>query len=206
MTTDSKENDILTSYTELDEHALIHRAKTGDTDAFNPLVVKYQPRIYTFIRKQVKEVETAKDLMQETWLKAFRAIDTFRADSAFSSWLYRIAENVCIDYFRKQQKAYDIEPLPTADERRITETHSDPCRDLERQELRVYLRAAIQRLTQTRKQVFLLYYAQDLSIKQIALRLKKSEGTIKSHLRNARLQLQEYLTPYLKNQHIPWLS
>ena len=122
-----------------------------------------------------------------------------------ASWLYRIAENVCIDYFRKQQKAYDLEPLHTIDERRLPQTHPDPYRDLERQELRVYLRAAIQRLTQTRKQVFLLYYAQDLSIKQIATRLNRSEGTIKSHLRNARLQLQEYLTPYLKNQHIPWL-
>lgn len=189
-----------------DEIALITRTKQGDTDAFNPLVQKYQSQIYTFIRKQVKEVETAKDLMQETWLKAFRAIKTFRADSAFSSWLYRIAENVCIDYFRKQQKAYDIEPLHTVDERRIPQTHSDPCRDLERQELRAYLRAAIQRLTDTRRQVFLLYYAQDLSIKQIATRLNRSEGTIKSHLRNARLQLQEYLTPYLNNRHIPWLS
>jgi RNA polymerase sigma-70 factor (ECF subfamily) len=190
---------------DFDDLHLIERTQQGESDAFNPLVVKYQPRIYTFISQQVKEIETAKDLTQETWLKAFRAIKTFRGDSAFASWLYRIAENVCIDYFRKQQKAYDIEPLHTVDERHITETHPDPCRDLERQELQAYLRAAIQHLTRTRKQVFLLYYAQDLSIKQIAIRLKKSAGTIKSHLRNARLQLQEYLTPYLKDQHIPWL-
>lgn len=204
MATDSKQNDVLTFYTELDEHALIHRAKTGDTESFGPLVQKYYPCVYNNIHRRVIDIETAKDLTQETWLKAFRAIKTFRGDSTFASWLYRIAENVCIDYFRKQQNAYDIEPLHTVDERRIPQTHSDPCRDLERQELQVYLRAAIQRLTDTRKQVFLLYYAQDLSIKQIATRLNRSEGTIKSHLRNARLQLQEYLTPYLKNQHIPW--
>ena len=189
---------------DFDEKQLITRTKQGDTDAFNPLVRKYQPRIYTFISQQVKETETAKDLTQETWLKAFRAIKTFRGDSTFASWLYRIAGNVCIDYFRKQK--HDTEPLHTVDERRITEMHPDPCRDLERQELRAYLRAAIQRLTQTRKQVFLLYYARDLSIKQIATHLNRSEGTIKTHLRNARLQLQEYLTPYLKNQHIPYLS
>lgn len=191
---------------DFDEIALVTRTKQGDTDAFNPLVIKYQPRIYTFISRQVKENETAKDLTQETWLKAFRAIDTFRGDSAFASWLYRIAENVCIDYFRKQQKTYNLEPLHTIDERCIPQTHPDPYRDLERQELRVYLRTAIQRLTDTRKQVFLLYYAQDLSIKQIATRLNRSEGTIKSHLRNARLHLQDSLTPYLKNQHIPWLT
>lgn len=68
------------------------------------------------------------------------------------------------------------------------------------QELREYLRAAIEQLTLIRKQVFRLYYFHEFPIKNIAVRLKKSEGTIKSHLRNARLQLQEYLTPYLKNR------
>ena len=192
---------------DFDERSHIRRTQSGNTEAFNALVQKYHPRLYTHIRERVKDVETAKDLTQETWLKAFRAINMFRGDSTFSSWLYRIAENVCIDFFRKQKVSRNyIESLHTVDERTITDTHPSPCRDLERQELRVHLRAAIRRLTQTHKQVFLLYYAQDLSIKQIAIRLKKSEGTIKTHLRNARLQLQESLTPYLRNQHIPWLE
>ncbi len=187
---------------DFDEKQLIIRTQQGDAEAFNPLVEKYHPKLSAYIFGRIKNVETAKDLTQETWLKAFRAIDTFRGDSAFASWIYRIAENVCIDFFRKQ-KGVKIEPLHTIDEHRITDTHPSPCEDLARQELRGYLRAGIQDLTQTRKQVFLLYYAQDLPIKQIATRLKKSEGTIKSHLRNARLQLQAFLTPYLKNQQTP---
>jgi len=95
---------------DLDEEQLITRTKQGDVDVFNPLVIKYQPRIYAFIQKQVKDTETAKDLTQEAFLKAFRALNTCRGDSAFALWFYRIAENVCIDYFRKQQKAPDIEP------------------------------------------------------------------------------------------------
>ena len=186
---------------DIDETSLITRTQHGDTEAFSPLVVEYYPRVYTHILGRVKDPEVTKDLTQETWLRAFRAIQRFRGESSFYSWLYRIAENVCTDYFRKQK--HDTESLHTVDERCITQTHSDPSRDLERQELRAYLRAAIQHLTQRRKQVFLLYYAQDLSIKQIAARLNRSEGTIKTHLCNARLQLQEYLTPYLKNQHIP---
>lgn len=83
------------------------------------------------------------------------------------------------------------------EERRVTQTHPCPSRDVERAELRKHLRAAIQQLTPLRKQVFLLYYAQDLSIKQIATRLNRSEGTIKSHLRNARFQLREDLIPFL---------
>lgn len=116
------------------------------------------------------------------------------------TWLYRIAENVCIDYFRKQR--HDTEPLHLIDESRITNTYPSPCRDLQCKELRELLRNAIAELTPIRKQVFLLYYFQELPVKAIASRLDKSEGTIKSHLRNARLQLQKHLTPYLKNENI----
>ena len=191
---------------DFDEKQLITRTQQGDHQAFNPLVQKYHPKIYSYILGRIKSAETAKDLTQETWLKAFRALNTFRGDSAFSSWIYRIAENVCIDFFRKQRKEHAIEPLHAVDERRITQTHPSPCRNLERQELREHLQVAIQQLTPIRERVFQLYYEEELSIKDITARLDRSEGTIKSHLRNARLHLQESLTPYLKNQHIPWLE
>lgn len=185
---------------------LIKRMQQGDTEAFNPLMKKYQHYIYNLILGRIKNTETAKDLTQETFLKAFRAINTFRSDAAFYSWLYRIAENVCIDHFRKQKIEHNIEPLHTDDEHLVTENHPSPCQEIARRELREHLRFAIQQLSPARKQVFCLYYQKELPIKTIATRLNKSEGTIKSHLRNARLQLQEYLTPYLKNQHIPWLA
>ena len=188
---------------DFDDGQLIHRTQHGDAEAFSPLLEKYQPRFYNHILGNVKDTETAKDLCQETWLKAFRAIQTFRFQSTFSSWLYRIAENVCIDYFRKQKKEYAFESLHTVAESRITDTYPSPCRDLQRKELRAHLSNAIAQLTPVRKQVFLLYYIQELSIKAIARRLNRSEGTIKSHLRNARLQLQEHLTPYLDNENVP---
>ena len=190
----------------INEHKLIARTQQGDPESFNPLVTKYQNHIYTLIRKQVQDPEIAKNLTQETFLKAFRAINTFRGDSAFYSWIYRIARNICIDFQRKQQAEQDIDPLHTVDEHRITDTHSDPGDILQKQELRQMLRDAIAHLPPTRKRVFLLRYAQQLPIKKIAALLNKSEGTIKTHLRNARLQLQELLTPYLKNEHIPWLT
>ena len=139
-------------------------------------------------------------------MKAFRAINTFRGDSAFSSWLYRIAENVCIDFFRKQKAAYDIAPLHTVEETQIAKTHPDPAELLTRSELRQQLHDAIAALTPSRKRVFLLYYFEELSIKAIVTHTGRSEGTVKTHLRNARLQLSERLTPYLKNHRIPWLA
>ncbi len=187
-----------------DEKHLITRTQAGDPKAFGPLVAEYQPRLYTHIYGRVRDVETAEDLTQETWLKALRAIESYRCESAFYSWLYRIAENVCIDHFRRQK--YNLEPLHLIDESRITETDPCPSRDVERAELREHLQKALTALTPIRRRVFLLYYHHGLPIKAIAAEIGRSEGTIKSHLRNARLQLQEFLMPYLRNQHVPWLA
>ena len=189
----------------LDEKHLITRTQAGDPEAFTPLVGKYQDRLYTHIYGRVKDAETAEDLTQETWLRAFRAISSFRGDSAFYSYLYRIAENVCIDYFRKQ-KHRDTEPLHLINENRITETDPCPSRGVERAELRELLQTGLTALTPIRRRVFLLYYHHELPIKTIAAEIGRSEGTIKSHLRNARLQLQECLMPYMENQHVPWLA
>ena len=185
------------------EKHLITLTQSGDPEAFTPLVGKYQDRLYGHIKGRVVDPELAKDLTQETWLRAFRAISSFRGDSAFYSWLYRIAENVCTDHFRRQK--YNTEPLHLIDENRITDTDPCPSRDVERAELRELLQAALVALTPIRRRVFLLYYHHELPIKAIAAEIGRSEGTIKTHLRNARLQLQESLTPYLRNQHVPWL-
>ena len=189
----------------LNEKHLITLTQSGDTEAFSPLVEKYHPRIYTHILGRVKNRETAKDLTQETWLKAFRSIHTFRCDSAFSSWIYRIAENVCIDFFRKQKTEYDIAPLHTIDERCILETYPDPSQSIETQECRQVLRTAIQQLPPMRKKVFLLRYVQELPIKKIATLINRSEGTVKTHLSKAHHQLRDLLIPYLKNEDILWL-
>ncbi len=186
--------------THTEEHIHIKRTQNGEADAFDVLVIKYHPRVYHQILGKMKNPETAKDLTQETWLKAFRAINTFRGNSAFYSWLYRIAKNVCINYHRKQKASDNIHPLHTINERRLLGAHPDPCELLQQQELRQHLDQAIATLTPSRKRVFLLYYIEELSIKDIATRTGRSEGTIKSHLRNARLQLQKHLTPYLKSQ------
>ena len=188
----------------LGENHLIECTQSGDPEAFTPLVGKYQDRLYRHIHGRVTDPELAKDLTQETWLRAFRAISSFRGDSAFYSWVYRIAENVCTDHFRRQK--YNTEPLHLIDENRITETALCPSRGVERAELREHLQTALTALTPIRRRVFLLYYHHELSIKAIAAEIGRSEGTIKSHRRNTRLQLREFLIPYLRNQHVPWLT
>jgi len=184
--------------TSLDEKTLIQRTQHGDTDAFGLLVVKYHAGLLRHITRRVQNSETAKDLTQETWLKALRGIHTFRGKAAFSSWLYRIAENVTTDHFRRQK--HDTRPLHLISEHRLVDTQMCPSRDLLRQELRDRLTQALKSLTPPRRRCFVLYYYHDLPIKAIASRLGRSEGTIKTHLRNARLDIQDVLTPYLNNE------
>ena len=188
-----------------EEKHLIKRTQHGDTEAFTPLVRKYHSKIYKHILGRVKDTETAKDLTQETWLKAFRAIKAFRGTASFYSWIYRIAENVYIDFFRKQRGTLNVDSLQTVEEHCITATHPCPSEAIEHQELRKIIRFAIRHLPPTRKRVFLLRYAEELPIKDIASRIKRSEGTVKTHLHKAHHQLRELLTPYLQNCDIPWL-
>ena len=180
--------------TDLDETCLIERTQNGETEAFSALVQTYHARLYRHIQRRVSDVETAKDLTQEVWLKAFRGIQGFRCESSFYAWLYRIAENVIKDFFRRLRHAPDIAPLHSISEHRIRETAACPSRDVLRGELRLQLREAICQLTPLRRRVFLLYYHKELPIKAIAQKMGRSEGTIKTHLRNARKQLQERLS------------
>lgn len=107
-----------------------------------------------------------------------------------------------MDYHRKQKALFHIDSLDTIDQRCIATFHPDPCELLQQQELRQHLREAIETLTPSRKRVFFLYYIEGLPIKDIAACTGRSEGTVKTHLHNARLQLQDLLAPYVKNQDV----
>ena len=84
---------------------LVTRVLNGDADAFNPLVRKYQQKIYNLIYRQVHDRETAKDLCQEVFLKAWQALPKFKGQSVFYTWLYKIAVNCSIDFLRKHKQA-----------------------------------------------------------------------------------------------------
>ena len=97
----------LTIHTELNDcndQELVARAQNGDTEAFNPLVRKYQQKIYHLIYRKVGDRETAQDLCQEVFLKAWQALPNFKGQSVFYSWLYQIAVNRSIDFLRKRDR------------------------------------------------------------------------------------------------------
>ena len=87
-----------------DEKRLIRRAQDDDPDAFNALMEKYEHKVYDLILRRTRDVETAKDLCQETWIKVFLGMKNFRGDSVFYVWVCRIAQNTFLDYLRKKKE------------------------------------------------------------------------------------------------------
>lgn len=192
----------------VEEKKLIIRTQKGETDAFNPIVSKYQQKIYNLLYQRVRDRETAEDICQEVFLKAWQALPNFKGQSAFYSWLYKIAINCCIDFLRKQNKGIVMswEELPQHADKAIEASQRQPSisQILEKKEFRNIVGKAVRQLPTGQRDVFYLRYGEELRIKDIALHLKKSEGTIKTHLHHAHRKLRDMLRPYLQNEPLGW--
>ena len=191
-------------YSYLDEAELITRTRNGDPEAFTPIVHRYRQRIYKLIYRWVRHHETAEDLCQEVFLKAWQALPRFRGGSLIYSWLHRIAVNCSKDYLRKQKRqfVFACEELPdnADDVLQMTQMQPGPGEILEKEELRGIISECVRQLPFHQCHVFCLHYRDGLLIKEIASRLNKSESTIKSHLYHARQKLQHMLQPYLQDE------
>ncbi|MDE0686627.1 MAG: sigma-70 family RNA polymerase sigma factor [Candidatus Poribacteria bacterium] len=194
----------------IDEDELVNRFQNGDIEAFNPLVLKYQKKIYNLIYQRIRDREIAKDISQEVFLKAFKALPDFKGGSAFYSWIYRIAINSSIDFQRRRNRnrVLTFEELPPdADEvLRMSDAHPSPEKLLEEKELGKIIREAVRKLPPGQRRVFNLRHRRELAIKEIAVLLNRSEGTIKTHLHHAHRRLQGMLLPYLRNEPLEWHS
>ena len=193
---------------QIDEDELVNRFQNGDIEAFNPLVRKYEKKIYNLIYQQIRDRETAKDISQEVFLKAFKALPHFKGGSAFYSWIYRIAINSSIDFQRQRNRSrvLTFEELPpdADDVLRMSDSHPSPEKLLEEKELGKVIRKAVRELPPGQRQVFNLRHRRELAIKEIAVLLNRSEGTIKAHLHHAHRRLQGMLLPYLQNEPLEW--
>lgn len=183
------------------DDALVAAVRKGDATAYRGLVEKYQGRIYNVLYGMVRNPEDAKDLTQETFVKAYRSLHTFREDSRFYTWIYRIAMNLGIDFVRRRQRS-PVSGLDEgiagrdADGQILAAHHEDgPRRLLERKRLYGAIMDAVQELPEQQRQVLLLREVEGLSYKEIADVLDIAEGTVMSRLFYARKKLQSVLAP-----------
>lgn len=181
---------------------LIKLSLTGDTRAFEELVVRYQNKVYTLAYRYMGNEDDANDMAQEALVKAFRSLKAFKGDSSFGTWLYRITTNVCLDELRKRKRTVHMisldEPVATMDGDEYDKEFADqsPTADIiyEQKELEAYLQANINLLKPEHKTVIVLRDVMDFTYEEIADILQTSIGTVKSRLSRGREILRKKLS------------
>ncbi len=184
-----------------DDAELVQEAVGGDREAYAELVRRYQRRVRAVVTGMVRDPEVALDLTQEAFLKAWRSLPRFNAESSFYTWLYRIAVNLTIDYKRHERRQPLLETSigDAAESTSLLERVADesPAADPEQavqgEELRERMRDAIGDLTPDHKAVILLREVEGLSYEEIGLVMQCSKGTVMSRLHYARKKLQACL-------------
>jgi RNA polymerase sigma-70 factor (ECF subfamily) len=186
------------------EGDLVTRARNGDLDAYDELVKRYQERIYATIYHMTANHEDANDLAQESFIKAYQALKSFKGGSSFYTWLYRIAVNKTINFLkqRKNKHHYSLNDLDFNTEHNpdLVALISDktPQRDVGLTELQKKLNEALMRLSEPHRMVVVLHDVQGQSHEEIAEVMGCNIGTVRSRLFYARQQLQGYLAEYVK--------
>ena len=182
----------------MNDRELVERARAGDHDAFEQLVQQYERKVYITAHRLMGIDADAMDASQEVFIRVYRFLDTFNAESSFSTWLYRITINVCKDMLRRRAVRAEL-PLELEDEENgtfvneISDSTYDPVEIYERAELRQVIRTGIDALPETYKQIILLRDIAGLSYEEIADTLQIEIGTVKSRLSRARERLRNYL-------------
>ncbi len=181
------------------ELELVARAKQGDQDAFSQLVEINQNKIYSLTLRMTGNPEDGADLAQEAFLRAWRTLPSFQEESSFSTWLYRLASNLCIDFLRKEKRrktainSTSLDDEENAVSTEVPDHRFTPENELERKELRRSVSQALLKLSDDHRQVLILRELDGLSYSEISDRLNLEEGTVKSRIARARLSLRNIL-------------
>lgn len=180
------------------DRELAERAKKGDQSAFEQLVRDNQNKVYSLALRFTGDQEEAADLAQEALIKAWQGLGGFQGESSFSTWVYRLTANVCIDYLRKKTRREAVEAAVSLDDIRSVRAEpadwgQDPQRRLERSERGRALAQGLARLPDWQRQVLTLRELSGLSYKEIGEKLNLDLGTVKSRIARARLSLRKIL-------------
>ncbi len=182
----------------MDEGKWVKKAQKGDSTAFEQLVLANQNQIYRLCFHMVGNADDAEDMVQETFLKAWRNLEGFQGDSSFSTWLYRLASNCCLDFLRSQKRRPTVS-MTTEDEEgeeqtiEVADNSATPEEELLLKEEQSEIAQAMASLDEEQRQILTLRVVNDLSYTEIGEMLSLKEGTVKSRLARARENLRKKL-------------
>ena len=193
-----------TKYSEQLDEDLVLRVQRGDKTAFDLLVIKYQHKIIQLVNRYIKDPSEAQDVAQEAFIKAYRALGNFRGDSAFYTWLYRIAINTAKNYLVSRARrssdyqvdVQDAEAIENAPQLHGMET---PERLLLNQEIIDTIKTAIEKLPEEMRTAIMLREFEGMSYEEIAEAMDCPVGTVRSRIFRAREAIDNKLNPLLEH-------
>lgn len=205
MTPASTTPDALAEGSAAADSELVKRAQGGDARAFDLLVTKYRGKVYGMCHHLLQNEQDAWDIAQEAFIKAWRALPSFKLDSSFYTWLYRIVHNCSYDWLRKRRIQGDgefddeIHRDVAAGAEAVPRGAHRPDQALKNKELGMRITAAIEQLSPEHREVVLLREVEGLSYEEIAAATDSQTGTVMSRLFYARKKLQELLKDAYEN-------
>jgi RNA polymerase sigma-W factor len=170
---------------------LVKRCLRGDEKAFEELLAKYRRPVYSICMRMVRNETDAEDLAQEAFIRTFNVLDRYNPSYPFSSWLYRITSNLCIDFIRKRRKGIVSLDEPVSGEegdmpRQIASGTGDPERELQTREMMAVLEEAVSALPEHYRIIVILRHQEQLSYEEISDNLGIPLGTVKARIHRAR--------------------
>ncbi len=174
-----------------DELKLIQDFNNGNEQAYNQLVLRYKEKIYWIVRRMIPNHDDADDITQNVFIKAYQSLRSFKGDSSFYTWIYRIAINLSLNEIRRKKfrRTFSIDE----EIHQIRSSDDQPIEVMVREERTRLIKEAIERLPEKQKKVFLLRYYEELPYEEIAKILHTSVGGLKANYFHAVKKIGEYL-------------
>lgn len=189
----------------LEDLALVERCRGGDESAFAELVSRYEHKVYSLAFRMTGNHDDAQDLAQDVFVKVYHSLNRFRGEASFSTWLYRVASNVCLDSLRRRGRrpAVSLDAASVGDPSAVGDPRPGPQAAAEANEVQAALQAAIASLSPKHRAMVVLRDVQGMSYEEVAYITGCALGTVKSRLSRARESLRgtlsrsELFQPYL---------
>lgn len=183
--------------TEVSEKKIIEKVLGGDANAFEELVLKYEKTVYNLALRMVGDRDDASDMTQEAFIKAYGSLSSFRGDSKFSVWIYRITTNVCLDFLRSKSRKQQVSLTVSDDDEDAQLDIPDPSSDPEQQLMQKISMQSVEEglktLPDKQRQILVMRELGGMSYAEIGAALSLEEGTVKSRIFRARKRLCTFL-------------
>ncbi|WP_412560245.1 RNA polymerase sigma factor [Winogradskyella sp. MIT101101] len=184
-----------------DENILIDAINNGDTRAYAQLVDRYKDLVYTLALRMLKHKEEAEEVAQDTFIKVFKSLDKFKGDSKFSTWIYRVAYNTCLDNIKKNKKHLNNVAIDEFTFNKL-DTIDNALDNIINEERSVLIKKCIDKLPEDSSALLTLFYFEELSLEEISKIINIEANTVKVKLFRARKKLAVILEQYLQPQNM----